>query len=191
LQRVAAVEKAVDAGHPDTLAAYSVALDAIRGALDAGRPFEAELAAAKRLGGAAAQLGPLDSLAAKGAPSIPALAAGFEAAAPAIVAVLAPKEAPAAPDSGVGDRLWSSLSRVVSVTREGEQAGDEATRPVGQIREALQHGDLEAAVATFEAMPPAAQQAGATWLNDARSTLAAQATVRSEMRATLQKLAAE
>jgi hypothetical protein len=188
-KRIGALERSVTAA-PERNAAYAVALGQLADAVRAGRPFEAELKAANATGGNPAALAPLAGVAAKGVPSIADLARSFETVAPAIAAALTPVEV-TPPAAGVADRLWSSLAKVVSVTREGDSEPSDPVQPVRAIRAALAQGDLAAAVERFEALPEPARQAGSAWLAEARSTLDAINITRAETVAALQKLATE
>ena len=195
-ERVAEIAKTAgaNAAARDRTAAYAVALGQLSDAVRAGRPFVAELKAATVLGGDAAGLAKLAALAETGAPSLPALSSAFEAASPAIIAALTPKDQALPADAGVADRLWASVGRVVSITREGEDAPAgpaDAAGPVRAIADALQRGDLAGAIGLFEALPEPGRQAGAAWLTQARSTLDATDTARAETVAALQKLATE
>jgi len=188
-KRLDVVEKTLAAGPADRTAAYVVALAGIGEALREGRPFEAELAAASGIGGHPPALEPLAPLAAKGVPSAGTLSGEFDALAPKLVEALTPKAPEPPADAGVMDRFWFSIVNSGTVTHEGEAVATEPGAPIRAIADKLRHGDLAGAVADFRALPEAARTAGAGWLDEAGAALDAQALIRSETAATLQKLA--
>ena len=187
-KRLDAVEKSLAAGPSDKTAAYVVALAGIGEALREGRPFAPELAAASAIGGRADALAPLAPLASKGSASVATLSSQFEALAPKLVEALTPKAAEPPPDAGVVDRFWFSIVNSGTVTREGEALPGEPGQPVREIGDRIRRGDLAGAVEAFRALPEAARKVGADWLAQASAALDAQALIRTETAATLQKL---
>ena len=105
----------------------------------------------------------LARLAPAGAPSRTALAASFpEFAARAATAARAPwgKDADKA---GWGQRIVYELSRIVSVRRVGEQAGDGPDAILARAERQVDDGDLDKALRTLDRLPPPARDAMAPW----------------------------
>jgi hypothetical protein len=156
--------------------ALLLALGQLRAALDAGRPFGAELAAVRALAQnqpkLEATLGSLDGAANTGIPGTAALAQRFtQAVAPALLRIAAP-----AKSDGLGDRILARLRSLVVVHRIGN-ANDPIESAVEKAEAALGHNDLADAVEALAALPPHAQAPAADWLAAARQRLAAAGTL--------------
>lgn len=157
--RVAAVE---------SRATRLAAFDALRLRLDAGQPLGPALAA---LPGAPAAL---TRFATAGPPTEPSLRLSFEAAARAGRAA----SEPARDGQGMLDSAVSRLSGLVTV-RRGDQVvwGDAAAADIEGARRALEAGDIDAALARIDRLPPAARAAMADWVAQARALGAARAAL--------------
>jgi hypothetical protein len=157
-----------------------LALAPLEGALRGTRPFAAELAALESIASGRpevkAALAPLEAVAPKGMPALAALTRRFEnEVAPAVMRrTLAP------PSEGWGERVLGELRGLVVVRRTGS-AGAESKDPVeaalARAETALAAGDLGAAVAALEGLPPHAAAPAQDWLAAAKSRLAAEAAV--------------
>lgn len=173
----------------DDLSASSVALDrglasvvalgALREAVVAGRPFTAELDAARRaLGSTSGALDPLAPAAAQGYPSPARLADRLQDAARARAAQPAAAPAPAAAkEGGLVDRLLSSAESLVRVGASDAPAPADQTL-IDAAAAALRTGDVAQALAKLDALSPDAKAkvkavvAEITARRDAASTLA-------------------
>jgi len=160
----------------------AVAADALAGAVAAGTPFAAELAALRSLGGDPARLAPLEPHAETGLPTLSELRADFDAQ----VESLQPA---AVPDSGGAlDRLVASARGLVEVRPANAPVGGDAGQAIADISAALADRDLRAALAAWERLPQDAQQATADWAQAAQARLAADdlaAALRTEALARL------
>lgn len=182
--QVAALTKKVDDLSASSVAldrglAAVVALGALRDAVLAGRPFAAELDAARRaLGGNSAALDPLAPAAAQGYPAPGRLAEKLQEAAraPASQPLAA---SPAAPkEGGLMDRLLSSAEGLVRVgsTDAGPAPADQTL--IDAAVAALRSGDAAQALAKLDALSPDAKAkvkpvvAEITARRDAAATLA-------------------
>jgi hypothetical protein len=163
-----AVAAAARQANPGALAAVA---QAIARAIEAGVPFSAEFAAAKALGASDGVLGPLRSLADKGAPSAAALATMFAASEKAALTALAPS--PPANASPL-DRLAALASNVVRVRPAGERAGDEPAVLVPRIETSLARGAVGDAVEAWNSLPQAAREASKDFGSAAKARLDAE-----------------
>jgi hypothetical protein len=170
----------LEAGRTRTVASARSALAAaaLLSAAQTSRPFTGELAAVAAQAPAGIDLSGFAALAATGAPSRAALARDFpDFAALAAAAARRPGET-----AGLGDRLLAGLSRVIVVRPVGRLAGDGADARLARAEAQLNEGDLEAALASLAALPPAAQDALRPWWDRAqtRARLDRQAAALSE-----------
>ncbi|MBO9557440.1 MAG: hypothetical protein J7515_02495 [Caulobacter sp.] len=155
--RVAALEtgqqRALDAAGA-ALAAATLA-DAARSA----RPFTEELAGLERVLPLSPDLRALSRLAQQGAPTRAGLADEFETlAGRAIVAARDPGR-----NADFLARLRHALSGVVSIRQVGSTQGNAPDAVLARAQKQLNEGDIEGALNTLEALPPAAQTVLAPW----------------------------
>lgn len=156
-------------------AAVAVAENLAR-AVERGAPFDAELAALRRLGAKSEKLAALDAVAAKGAPNLAALNDAFKAARPAMLAALKPKPAstaeaaPAVPaDAGYWQRVTQGVSTFVRIRKAGEPAPPAPESVIAPLESALSRGDAEAALGLWDKLPEVARAASQDWAAAARS----------------------
>ncbi|MEO3474704.1 hypothetical protein AAFN86_22755 [Roseomonas sp. CAU 1739] len=157
--RVAAVE---------SRATRLAAFDALRLRLDSGQPLGPALAALPAAPEA------LTRFAAAAPPTEASLRLAFDAAARAGRAA----SEPARDGQGMLDSAVSRLSGLVTV-RRGDQVvwGDAAAAEIEGARRALEAGDIDAALARIDRLPPAAKAAMADWVAQARALGAARAAL--------------
>ncbi len=178
-QRLAALEAQPAAGGGEGRAALTLFLAAgrLQSAVTAGRPYAEELAVARRLAMAdadlIAQLAPLAADAATGVARVDVLRTRFAATARAVIHAAAT----AAGDDWLGRTLARARS-VVSVRRVGEPAAGQAPADIVARAEArLVVDDLAGAVAELAALDGAAATAATSWLAAARARLDADGAV--------------
>jgi hypothetical protein len=104
---------------------------------------------------------------------------------------MTPRPAASSGDASPLDRLWGSLGRVVSVTREGEAGPGDPAAPVEAVGAALRRGDLDGALALYDALPEPARQAGSAFASEAKARQSALATTRAETARALGQLSPE
>jgi hypothetical protein len=158
--------------------APAVAADALQAALDSGRPFKNELAALKGLGVDAASVDALAQQAQTGLPTVADLRQRFEQAIASVTL-----EKPIPENTGAIDRLLQSAESLVSIRPAHPVAGSDPGAIVARIRAALDVGDLNSALAEWDALPDAIKASTADWANLAKARLAADgliAQVRSD-----------
>lgn len=155
-QRIDALE--ADRSRVVSAAASALTAAALVEASQTSRPFAAELQALA----ASAPTLDLRSLAAdaeRGAPSRMALAASFpDFAARAASAARAPGEG-----AGVLAQIGYALSRVVTLRRVGDVPGSSIDAVLAKAEQQVEDGDLAAALATLDALPPAGKDALGPW----------------------------
>jgi hypothetical protein len=106
-------------------------------------------------------LAALDSLAAKGVPTMAVLSERFSQITPDLL------RGPAA-DDGVLSRLLSNATRLVEVRRVGEPGGSSVDAVVARIETKLARGDIAGAIADGETLHDGAKAIAAEWMSLAR-----------------------
>lgn len=149
-------------------AARTIALTALRQAARSDRPFDAELASFKSLGGNETQLAALEPLAANGAPSVASLQASFPAAADAVRSASRRID----PEAGFIDRLAASAGSLVSVKPVGPVEGSSPTAIISRMESMVDKGDLAAALAESDTLDATSKSALAGWADAARRRVA-------------------
>lgn len=156
--RVAGVEAEAEAARKAQGDAVTVlSLADLRSAVDAGRPFAAELAAAETTARGAVDLSALKPYAAKGVPGPAALRASWAKSVRAVI--VAGEKRPA--DEGVFDRLWSHASGIVRVRPAGETAGEDVAAVASRVEARLAAGDLAGAAEAWKTLPEASRKVSA------------------------------
>ncbi|HXA39928.1 MAG TPA: mitofilin family membrane protein [Phenylobacterium sp.] len=149
--------------HASQAAAAALAASAVVEATQGSGPFADELSSLRAISPPAPELQALARLAAAGAPSRTALAASFpDYAARAASAARAPGE-----KAGLGDRIVYELSRVVTLRRVGDVAGDGVDAVLARAERQVEDGDLDRALRTLDKLPPGAKDAMGPWRNRA------------------------
>ncbi|WP_270939358.1 mitofilin family membrane protein, partial [Falsiroseomonas oryzae] len=144
------------------------ALDAVRAALEGGRPLGPALAGLQNPPEALARF------ANAAPPTEAALRLSFEEA----VRNARGSSEPAA-GSGVMDSAVTRLSGLLTVRRGEEMVlGDAAAIELERARRALEAGDLEGAVRILSRLSPAAREAMRGWIAQAEALVAARAAIR-------------
>ncbi len=155
------------------------ALNALAAAINSGRPFVKELAAAKAaMGSKASALDALETSSAKGIAPTQVLANQFSALAPKLL------RGPDTDNSFLG-KLYSNATKLVEVRKIGDGQGDTPVAVVARAEAMLARGELAAAVSETGKLPSAAKAEAASWLRTANERLAAEAAVRKALDAAL------
>ena len=169
----------------DRAARAAVAAEALRGAVDRGAPFTAELTAAKAFGadpGAAAALAPF---AAAGVPSDAVLAHQLVQLMPK----LQPPPAPApSGNSGFLGSLASHAKGLVRITPVGAPVADTSSA-LARLNADAAHADIAAALKDIASLPPSAKTLAEPWVQQANARNAALAASRRIAAAALAELA--
>jgi hypothetical protein len=140
-------------------AASALAAASLAEAAQSAAPFDAELASIGPLLPSTADLPALQRLARQGAPTRTALAVEFTKT------VTRAASAAHAPAEGAGwlRRFTAALSSIVTVRRVDNLTGFGADAILARAQRELDDGDLEAAVADLDKLPPGGKKALASW----------------------------
>jgi len=158
----------------DRAVRLTVAAEALRGAVERGAPYQAELAAAKSLGADQSATAPLEAFAAAGVPSAGALAHELAGLTPA----LQQAAEPAASNSSFLGRLESNAQHLVRITPVDAPPGDDPASVVTRIGVDAARADIAAALADIAKLPDAAKPLAAAWVEKAQARDAAVAASR-------------
>lgn len=151
--------------------ARAIAAAGLKSAIDRGGPFMAELEAFASVVPDDPAVPELRDLAARGVPSRSRLIEDFPDAASTAIAAAEPVDE----NAGLVDRLMSSAMSVVKVRKVGDVEGDSAEAIAARAEARLHDGNLDAALAEWNALPEASRLAASDYGN----ALAARA--RAEM----------
>lgn len=155
--------------------AFAVALSALDRAAATGRPFGAELAAAKAQADEdfALKLMPLAEHAPYGVDTLRTLTSQFEGLARSAMKVDAiPATAP------WYEKIWARLKSIITVRPVGEVAGTSTGAILSRAEAQLGRGDLDEAVTTLQQLDGAAALTFDKWLRRAQDRLAVDAAVK-------------
>lgn len=155
-------------------ATAAIAFANLRAAVSEGRPYVAELATLAALSPGTGDIGGLLDYEDKGIPTLPELKRSFQTAKDAAL------ETPTteADDSMLG-RLMSSAESLVKIRRiDADAEGDGVDAVLARAAAQLKQGDLAAAVKEVETLQGAQETAFASWLDQARARLGANATLQ-------------
>ena len=141
--------------------ARAIAAAGLKSAIDRGGSFMSELEAFASVAPDDPAVPELRDMAASGVPSRSSLIEGFPDAATRAIAAAEPGD----PDAGLVDRLMSSAMSVVKVRKVGDVEGDSAEAIAARAETRLMNGDLEAALAEWNALPEASRTATSDYGN--------------------------
>jgi len=155
--RVAALES-----HETRTSQAAAAALAAAAAVEASQgsgPFAAQIAGLVAISPPSPELSALARLAEIGAPSRAALAASFpDYAARAASAARAPGDG-----AGLAAQITYELSRIVTLRRVGDVAGDSVDAVLARAERQVEDGDLDQALHTLDRLTPRARDALAAW----------------------------
>jgi hypothetical protein len=140
---------------PEQQAARAVAAAALKGAIDRGGSFEAELKTYETVAGGDAAVADLQPFAARGVLSRVELQRQASAVADSMIEAVSQPD----PDQGIASRLLSSAMSVVKVRRVGDVEGDTPDAVVARFEDSLRSGDLSAAAREWDTLPEPAKTA--------------------------------
>jgi hypothetical protein len=166
-------------------AAAAIAFANLRAAVNAGRPYAAELVAMEAARADHADLMALAANADKGIPTVADLTRSFRAAREASLAAVSP---PA--DASILEGLLLSVTSAVKIRRiDGANTGDDAEAVLARAETALKQGALAEAVKEIETLSGPPRQAMEQWLGEARARISADETLKDMEIALLKSLA--
>lgn len=133
-------------------APLAVTAQAVLRAIEAGRPFPADLKALQSLGAAATSLAPLGAVAEAGAPTTQDLRADLAGVRDRLLAQSAPT-----PSGSYMDRLMAGAATLVHVRPLGSVVGDAPAAVLARMDDDLAKDDLAAALAEWQKLPEASR----------------------------------
>ena len=149
-----------DATRQSPAVAGAVALNAILAAVETGAPFAAELAVVEEAAPRAGAIATLRPYADGGAPPMATIRNEFAAAARAGLATANRENA-----DGVVERYGARVAGLFSLRPAAPQPGASPGAVISRAEYAVDQGDLAAAIAEIEALPPQAQDAMRDWID--------------------------
>lgn len=157
---------------------------ALRNAVTAGAPFDAELREAQSLGAGTKAMAALAPFASNGVPSAATLAAELRALMPALMKAAGAE----APQGSFLERLQANASRLVRVTPVAAPPGDDPSDVLARVEIAAAHNDIDGALADLGKLPEAGRAPARGWIEKARARQSALAAANEFAAASARKL---
>ncbi len=139
--------------------AKSVAINALKSAVEKGEPFSGALVSLETLMGPSKPIEWLKSVASSGIPTDQKLQSEFGALQSKILLA-----ATNDPNATITDRLMSSISSLVTVSSSDPVQGGSAQAIVSRVAANLKSGNFGAAISEWKSLPDEAQQASKSWM---------------------------
>jgi hypothetical protein len=172
-------------GSPDKAVRAAVAASALRNAVERdGRPFAAELAAARALGLDEGALAALEPFAAAGLPKRNELFRNLSALLPE----LRQAAAPPTQDLGYLDRMQASAVRMLNIRPVKDEPGDDPATVLSRIEFKMVQLDIDGIIAELDKLPAKAKDAAQPWRTRALARRAAVEAARQLATASLARL---
>jgi hypothetical protein len=159
----------------DRPARLLIAATALRGAVDRGESFTAELGAARAVGADTHLVAALEPFAASGVPSTVALARELSALTPALFAAAAGS----AREGNFLQKLQANAERLVRVHRVDETPGNDVAAILARIATDADRADVSAALTELPKLPPEVRAPAEQWMKKAQARGAAVAAARA------------
>lgn len=154
-ERIDRAEQAIAAPGREMQMAKAIAVSGLKAAIDRGGSFAPELEAYASVAPDDPAVSELREFAANGVPTQGELVERFPDAANAMIAAMNPVPE----DAGVLDRLLASAKSVVKVRQVGDVEGDSTEAIAARLENQLKNGNLDGAVAEWNALPEQAKAA--------------------------------
>ena len=148
--------------------ARSVAINALKAAVENGEPYSAALTSLETLNGTSEPLEVLRSSALTGVASSRILVDEFHEMQSSILLA-----ATSGPEAGLSDKLMSSIRSLVTVTSNEPLPGDSPEAIVSRVDVNLKAGNLDAANAEWNTLPQQAKQVSKSWAEKLTRTIEA------------------
>ncbi len=165
--------RAVGSADESKAAPLAVVGQALQRAIADGRPYTSDIAALKTLGGEEEAVARLEPLADTGAPSVEALKDQWDGVTADVLSAIKPGQS-----TNPLDRFAASARALVQVKRVGVSTGSDPVALASQIDGALDRGDVAGALAVWNKLPEAGQQASQAWADTAKRRLDAEVAAR-------------
>lgn len=164
-QGLSAVQNELGERADEPRAALVIAASALKAAVDRGDAFQAELETYAALAPDADGLTGLGAYADEGVPTHTAILADLPDAADRMVAAGRDRQE----SDDLIANLWQSARDLVTVRPIGAVEGDSVEAIVARLEAAVRAGDYGTALSEYEQLPPAAQSAGADFMDRVRA----------------------
>jgi hypothetical protein len=164
-QQVAGIQSDLGERADEPRAALVIAASALKAAIDRGHGFQTELETYAALSPDAESAAALGNYAADGVPTRSAILAELSPAADRMVDAGRDRQES---DDFLGN-LWQSARDLVTVRPIGSVEGDSVEAIVARLEAAIREGDYGRALSEYETLPPAAQSAGADFMDGVRA----------------------
>lgn len=161
-----------------------VVAHSLQKALDRGAPYSSEITALAAHGADPAALAALAPDAEKGSPTPHALRSAFHPLVEKMRSATEPKAG-----APLGDRLMQGVSKLVKVHPAGEPPKALVTDLGGKVEAALDHDDLEKALAAFAELPEDAKTVASEWAKAVERRLEAERAAASILSSAIAALA--
>ena len=153
--RIEKAEQAIEEPGREMEMAKAIAVSGLKSAVDRGGPFAPELEAFASVAPDNPAVSGLREFAATGVPTQGELVERFPDAANAMIAAMDPVPE----NAGILDRLAASAKSMVKVRKVGDVEGDSTEAIAARLENHLKNGNLEGAVAEWNALPDQAKAA--------------------------------
>jgi hypothetical protein len=153
--RIEKAEQAIEEPGREMEMAKAIAVSGLKSAVDRGGPFASELEAFASVAPDNPAVSGLREFAATGVPTQGELVERFPDAANVMIAAMDPVPE----NAGILDRLAASAKSMVKVRKVGDVEGDSTEAIAARLENQLRNGNLEAAVAEWNALPDQARAA--------------------------------
>ncbi len=167
-------EALAKASATDKAARLAVSAAALRDAVVAGAPYEAELQETKALGGSEQALASLARFAQSGVPSQTALAHELSALMPALVKAAGTQK----PSGGFLDRLQANAGKLVRIEPVEAPKGDMPSDVLARIEVDAAKADIDSALTDLAQLSETARAPAQGWIAKAKARQQALATAR-------------
>ena len=154
--------------------AKSVAINALKSAVDNGEPFSAALSSIETLSGPSETLDKLKPVASGGVASTKTLLNEFHDLQNSILMA-----ATSDPDAGLTDRLMSSIQSLVTVTSSEALPGDSPKAVISRIEANLKSDNLALAMDEWKSLPQPARDISNSWAEKLGKRIAAQQQLKA------------
>jgi hypothetical protein len=187
-----AVPPPAPADNSGQAAARLAVAQSLLSAMRLGDDYSAQIAALQKLGADSEQLARLR--AGLSAPSVGDLAKEFAALAPKLVESAAPAERTVAakPPQSLKEAIWAQVETAarnfVRIRPVGSAEQDAAAATVAMVEKDLRAGDLAAALAERQQLPPAARSLSDRWAAGVQARIDAESAAKAALNAALRNL---
>lgn len=164
------VQRIAEANRSQEKVARAIAAASLRSAVESGSSYENELQTAVTLGADGQAAETLQRHAASGIPTPAQLTAEVPDVANAMREAADP-EVPSEQAGGIFEQLASGARSLVTIRQVGDPEGDGPQSAITRFENAVESGELQAALTEYEALPPEVQRAGRDFAADLRATV--------------------